>query len=193
MTSRAFRPRGTRRLSRPASEGPSVRVGGGAPRTHVEGGLGRRVPCPGRGGVGSGPHQGTAPCVRRRCQRPARWQRHDGRRRAQAPPARARRRRAAPAHPAPTATRVWASTAQHRAERRIAEQAETGYRRLIADWAGHRPNSRCERDTGARIANALEGQGRAAGHKLVTPALRHVGRPHLLCSLPQGARRRQAV
>jgi transposase len=57
------------------------------------------------------------------------------RRRLELPPA----RRAA--NPAPTATRVWASTAQHRAERRIAEQAETTYRRLIADWRATGPTA----------------------------------------------------
>jgi Transposase len=44
--------------------------------------------------------------------------------------------------------------------------------------ASQRPESGCGRDTGARICKALEGQGRAAGHKLLTPALRHVSHPH---------------
>jgi transposase len=39
----------------------------------------------------------------------------------------------------PNGNPVWASTAQHRAERRIAEQAETAYRRLINDWQSSGP------------------------------------------------------
>ena len=35
-----------------------------------------------------------------------------------------------------------------------------------------------ERDTGARITKALEGQSRAADHKPLTSALRYVNRPH---------------
>ena len=59
--------------------------------------------------------------------------------------------------------------------------------------AVQRPEGGCGRDTGARISKALEGQGRAAGHKLLTPALRHVSHPHPTRSLPQGAPTRQTV
>jgi hypothetical protein len=47
----------------------------------------------------------------------------------------------------------------------LALQAERAYRRTIADWKGHRSHAKRsgrERDTGARIFKALEGQSRAA-------------------------------
>ena len=47
---------------------------------------------------------------------------------------------------------------------------------------------RVRRYTGARISKALEGQGRAAGHKLLTPALRHFSHPHPHRSVPQAHR-----
>jgi hypothetical protein len=34
---------------------------------------------------------------------------------------------------------VWAPTAQHQAERRLTEQAEVAYRRLVADWQASGP------------------------------------------------------
>ena len=82
------------------------------------------------------------------------------------------------AKPGPNAQPGLEHAASDAAEKRLAEQAETAYRRLVADWQASRPESGCGRDTGARISKALEGQGRAAGHKLLTPALRHVSHPH---------------
>lgn len=95
--------------------------------------------------------------------------------------------------PGPKSQTVWAPKVQHQAERRLTEQAEVAYRRLVADWQASGPEGGCGRDTGARISKGLEGQGRAAGHKLLTPALRHVSHPHPTRSLPQGPRTRQAV
>lgn len=43
--------------------------------------------------------------------------------------------------PGPKATPIWAPDAQLRAERRVAEQAEAGYRRLIADWQATGPGA----------------------------------------------------
>jgi hypothetical protein len=34
---------------------------------------------------------------------------------------------------------VWAPTAQHQAERRVIEQAEIAYRRLVTDWQATGP------------------------------------------------------
>jgi transposase len=39
----------------------------------------------------------------------------------------------------PNASPIWASTAQHQAERRVVEQAESAYRRLVADWQSAGP------------------------------------------------------
>ena len=63
------------------------------------------------------------------------------------------------------------------AEHALALQAEHAYRRTISDWkaAGDDEGGR-ERDTGARIKYALEGQSRAADHKPLTSALRYVSR-----------------
>jgi transposase len=41
--------------------------------------------------------------------------------------------------PGPKSQTVWAPTAQHRAERRLSEQAELAYRRLVADWRASGP------------------------------------------------------
>jgi hypothetical protein len=41
--------------------------------------------------------------------------------------------------PGPKANPIWASDAQLRAQRHVAEQAEAGYRRLVADWRASRP------------------------------------------------------
>jgi transposase len=66
---------------------------------------------------------------------------------------------------------VWGSPATDAAERRLAEHAEAAYRRIIADWqASGRPAGAGA--TPERIVEAFEGQGRAAGPKLLTPALR---------------------
>ncbi len=61
------------------------------------------------------------------------------------------------------------------AERERAEQAETGLRPHRPRLARHhgRESGR-ERDTGARITTAIEGQSRAADHKPLTSALRYV-------------------
>ncbi len=88
------------------------------------------------------------------------------------------------AKPGPKPDPVWNTTAEA-AEKRLALQAEAAYRRLITDWQATRTESGCGRDTGARISKALEGQGRAAGPLLLTPALRHVSHPHPPAALPQ--------
>jgi hypothetical protein len=36
---------------------------------------------------------------------------------------------------------VWAPSAQHQAERRLTEQAELAYRRLVADWRASGPKA----------------------------------------------------
>jgi hypothetical protein len=41
----------------------------------------------------------------------------------------------------PNADPIWATTAQHKAERRVAERAEIVYRRLVADWQATRPKA----------------------------------------------------
>lgn len=65
------------------------------------------------------------------------------------------------------------TTAIRDSERALALQAEHAYRRTIADWKATGPaDSGRERDTGARISKALEGQSRAADHKPLTSALR---------------------
>jgi transposase len=61
------------------------------------------------------------------------------------------------------------------AERALAEQAEISYKRLVQDQQAGAPARRVgERDTGARINQALEGQSCAADSKLLTSALRYV-------------------
>src|SRR4051794_23345493 len=188
------------------------------PRTHLQGGLGRRPPRARRGRLVGG--EGTRAAARVRAARvgpPRRAGRGGGRRaqahraglasahqrrglrlpaprdrRAQAAAARAHRRRAAPQARSQAPDRVGAErpasgrAPSHRAGRTRLPPAR---RRP----AGQRPEGGCGRDTGARISKALEGQGRAAGHKLLTPALRHVSHPHPCRSLPQGARTRQAI
>jgi hypothetical protein len=61
-----------------------------------------------------------------------------GDRRAQAANARAGRRRAR-RKSGPKDETVWAPTAQHQAERRVIEQAEIAYRRLVTDWQATGP------------------------------------------------------
>ena len=43
--------------------------------------------------------------------------------------------------PGPKSQTVWAPTAQHQAERRLTEQAEVAYRRLVADWQASGPKA----------------------------------------------------
>jgi transposase len=43
--------------------------------------------------------------------------------------------------PGPKGQTVWAPTAQHQAERRLTEQAEVAYRRLVADWRASGPKA----------------------------------------------------
>lgn len=80
------------------------------------------------------------------------------------------------AKPGPNPDPVWHSTT-YAAEKRLATQAEAAYRRLISDWQAT-PKRGCGSDTGARISKAVEGQGPAADHKLLTSALRHVSHQH---------------
>ena len=202
----------------PAPDDPPVGQRAGASRPPVEGGLGRRPTRARRGRVVG--RQGTRAAARLRAahRRAPRPPRRDRRRRAQAAPcspgtcsraarttpSRARASCAAssarsssrPARRAPSPARTPirsgtppATHAEKRARRAGRGRLPPTGRRL----AGHRPEGGCGRDTGARIFKALEGQGRAAGHKPLTPALRHVSHPHPPPSVPQGARTRQAV
>ena len=70
---------------------------------------------------------------------------------------------------------------QHRdapSRRELADQAELAYRDTVRDWhATQAKKGGRERDTGARIKQALEGQSRAADHKPLTSALRYVSHP----------------
>jgi hypothetical protein len=74
---------------------------------------------------------------------------------------------------------IWATNDLMRtAELELARQAETSYKRMVQRPAGRRSGEKSgrERDTGARINLALEGQSRAADSKLLTSALRYVSR-----------------
>jgi hypothetical protein len=59
------------------------------------------------------------------------------------------------------------------AERELAAQAEASHAHGLRPAGDGEEEGGRERDTGARI-RALEGQGRAAGHRPPTPALRYV-------------------
>ena len=65
--------------------------------------------------------------------------------------------------PGPKPTTVWASETERLAQRRVAEQAEAGYRRLIADWQATGPKVGAGATPERASSKALEGQGRAAG------------------------------
>ena len=99
--------------------------------------------------------------------------------RQQDPPARARRRRAVAQGPGPPGRRRRATSSIRDAERAL---ALTGRGRLPPHdrrLEGHpATEGGRERDTGARITKALEGQSRAADHKPLTSALRYVNRSH---------------
>jgi hypothetical protein len=77
---------------------------------------------------------------------------------------------------------IWSTNvAMREAERALAEQAELAYRNTVRDWHATQTGQQDrdggggrERDTGARIKQALEGQSRAADHKPLTSALRYV-------------------
>ena len=80
----------------------------------------------------------------------------------------------------PRAAGIWATNELMReAERELARQAEASYKRMVTRPTGRRAREKSgrERDTGARINKALEGQSRAADHKLLTSALRYVSHP----------------
>ena len=82
---------------------------------------------------------------------------------------------------------VWSTnTAMRQAERDLALQAERAYERTVADWQAASEGGR-ERDTGARITKALEGQSRAADHKPLTSALRYVSHSRPPTMIPQEA------
>ena len=71
-------------------------------------------------------------------------------------------------------TGTWATRQQMRtAERELAQQAEASYKRVVTDRQATAKGGR-ERDTGARIDKALEGQVARQAHEPKTPALRHV-------------------
>jgi len=76
----------------------------------------------------------------------------------------------------PQASGIYAAnTAVREAERELARQAEVAYARTVGDWARRTgEQGGRERDTGARIQQALKGQSRAADHKPPTSALRYV-------------------
>ena len=94
------------------------------------------------------------------------------RRRSSWPPARRS------ASPAPTASPLWANKEQRHAE----SASPNRLRRPTDAWSPTgrplRPKAGRERDTGARIDTAVRAASSAAGHKLLTPALRHVVHPH---------------
>jgi transposase len=73
-------------------------------------------------------------------------------------------------------TGTWATRQQMRtAERELAQQAEASYRRMVTDWqAAAAKRGGRERDTGARMNQALKGQVARQAHEPQTPALRHV-------------------
>ena len=60
---------------------------------------------------------------------------------------------AAAAKPGPSKAPIWGSAAREGAERRVAEQAEAAYRRLIADWSAAGP----KRGAGATPGRASSG------------------------------------
>jgi transposase len=60
----------------------------------------------------------------------------------------------------PNPNPIWATTAQHQAERRVAEQAETAYRRLVADWQATRPKAGA--DATPERASQRPSKGKAA-------------------------------
>jgi transposase len=68
--------------------------------------------------------------------------------------------------PGPNGNPVWADDAQHRAERRVAEQAEAAYRRLVADWQASGP----KRGAGAT-------PGRASTRPSTRQAARRTSKP----------------
>ena len=151
-----------------------------------------------RSGLDRGPHTGPAARVLRARPRAPRRTGRRGRHRAQArdallvpahpraglrlrpavadaqedPPPRAHRRRAVAQGPGPRRSRRRATSRSARpsARSRYRPRTPTGARRRLEATA--RGESGRERDTGARISKALEGQSRAADHKPLTSALR---------------------
>ena len=92
--------------------------------------------------------------------------------------------------PGPNRDPIWNTTARRRRE----ATRRAGRSRLPPAGqrlAGQRPEGGRGRDTGARISKALEGQGRAAGPRLLTPALRLVSHPHPTAVSHKGAQTRR--
>ncbi len=91
---------------------------------------------------------------------------------------------------APEAAGIWhANDAVREAERELARQAEVAYARTVRDWhAAQAKQGGRERDTGARIKQALEGQSRAADHKPLTSALRYVSHSRPAQTIPHNRR-----
>jgi transposase len=82
----------------------------------------------------------------------------------------------------PRAAGIWSTNEMmHEAELELARQTEVSYKRTVTDQhAGAPARTACAGgDTGARMNKALEGQSRAADHKLLTSALRFVSHPRL--------------
>jgi transposase len=77
-----------------------------------------------------------------------------------------------------SAAGIWtANRAVRKAEKRLAQQAEVSYVRMVRDWqATHRRKWARARHRSAH-KSALEGHSRAADSKLLTPALRYVSHP----------------
>src|SRR3954452_636221 len=88
---------------------------------------------------------------------------------------------------------TWAPAAHHQAERRLAEQAETAYRRLVTDWQASGPRAGAGATPERASQRPSKGKAARQATSLLTPALRHVSHPHPSRSLPQGARTRQAI
>ena len=204
------------RLPRAGPEGPPVRRRAARARADLQARLRARALGAGRGGLERGPAARPAARVLRAHPRPPRPRQGDRRDRPQArdpvlvpahprrglrppaavadqqeaPPARDHRRRAEAPTAAPPGS--GAPTEPMRdAERELAHQAEASYKRMVRDRqaAGTSKKSGRERDTGARINQALEGQSRAADSQApdVCASLRQSPAPDQNLTLPHDA------
>jgi transposase len=82
------------------------------------------------------------------------------------------------AKPGPNNRPLWGTAANDLAESKLAQHAENAYRRFIADWQASGPRTGAGATPERASRRPSKGQGRAAGHKLLTPALCHVSHPH---------------
>ena len=62
----------------------------------------------------------------------------------------------------PNANPIWATTAQHQAERRVIEQAEVAYRRLVAGWQATGPKLGASATPGRASQRPSKGKRSAA-------------------------------